>query len=106
MLGYWSIFIKSEQVKSSNLVVFCQSGNRLNLETFESDKYISNVNAKLNSDTLFVTVWTTTVQNPFAKRHVSASLMIPVGAKFVVLANKCTMIGELSSCSASNYKNL
>jgi hypothetical protein len=70
------------------------NADQLNIETRESAKYIESCDTILSKDTLKLFPKTTTVFNPFSKKHWLIVIKIPTNVRFFRVAGKLVSLGS------------
>jgi hypothetical protein len=104
--GFWWMFMKGETVTNAGMLGVCLNKNQLNVQSIESAKYIVAVEGEMQSDTLNLSVKTTTVFNPLVKNINGKSIELPVAVKFIKIAGKIVPVDKLSNCQLNKLHPL
>ena len=86
---FWYLFIFRERVTNPNFIkIVAINKDSLEIVSNESIKYIESVKTEERVDTLLLTVYTTTIYNPFAKKTPSIKIVMPKNISKIVLKKK------------------
>ena len=100
LIGYWYKFIIPVPVSDQSQLYLCMNNRQLKINTTESAKYLTDFKFHSSNDTLFISVSTTSVLNPFASKESYKAVSVEPKMRYINLTGKTTLITGIHNCEA------
>jgi len=88
------------------MLAVCLNNNQLKVEMMESAKYISSLIGKQLSDTLSISVKTTTVLNPFTEKSTFKIIKLNPTIRYIQIADKVVLVSNQPHCDSKGMSPL
>ena len=84
--------------KSNKLVWLCLNNHQLKITLIESADYLADCKGYASKDTLFLSVYTTPIFNPFISKVADTVVDIKPNIRYINIAHKTTSVASIHNC--------
>ena len=97
-ISFGYVSLRSVPIKSNKLVWLCLNNHQLKITLIESADYLADCKGYASKDTLFLSVYTTPIFNPFISKVADTVVDIKPNIRYINIAHKTTSVASIHNC--------